>query len=577
MSSNTVRYALFRQLAQDGLTEIFGNPGTSEQSILDLLREPEFAHFKYYLALNEASVVPMAEAFARYRQKPAVVQLHSYPGLGNGLGMMYYAKKGYTPLVVIAGEAGLRYEALDAQMSADLVAFSQPFVKSDAHGACAWRIVDGQSAVRLLRRAIKTAFTPPYGPTLLILPMDVLEQVSQEPILPTSFIDARTTPHPDVIAQAAKLLLGARRPFFLIGDGVAATHAQQELVALAELCGATVYGANDSELNMPWTHPLYGGSIGHMFGTQSRDLLAGTEKAPGADVILIAGTMAQPEVFPALEGNFAADAKVIQFDHNTLEIAKNSPVTVAATGDLKMIFAALLDQLHREAPAAFKTDAHARIEASRQAKAARRQKELEEDALHANDVPLRLSAFVNPLAERLRKDGQPTVIFDEALTSSPEVTRYLVPEIPGTYFQTRVGMLGTGVPGTVGLKAAARDRRVIGFVGDGGAISTIQALNTAHREKLGAKFVICNNRSYRILKRNIREYWTDWLGQKGDQPYPESFDLEACDLHFARLAEALGVKALRVERPEQVAAAIEAMLADPGEPFLVELILAKNV
>lgn len=576
MSSNTVRYALFRQLAQDGLTEIFGNPGTSEQSILDLLREPEFAQFKYYLALNEASAVPMADAFARYRQRPAVVQLHSYPGLGNGLGMMYYAKKGYTPMVVIAGEAGLRYEALDAQMSADLVAFSQPFVKSDAHGPCAWRIVDGQSAVRLLRRAIKTAFTPPYGPTLLILPMDVLEQVSREAILPTSFIDTRTTPHPDVITRAAKLLQGARRPLFLIGDGVAATHAQKELAALAELCGATVYGANDSELNMPWTHPLYRGSIGHMFGAQSRNLLADSGKNPGADVILIAGTMAQPEVFPASEGNFTADAKVIHFDHNTLEIAKNAPVAVAGTGDLKMIFAALLDQL-RGASAAFNAAAQARLEASRKAKAAVRQKELEEDALHANDVPLRLSAFVKPLAERLQTDGLPTVIFDEALTSSPEVTRYLVPEIPGTYFQTRVGMLGTGVPGTVGLQAAARDRRVIGFVGDGGAISTIQALNTAHREKLGAKFVICNNRSYRILKRNIQEYWTDWLGEKGDRPYPESFDLEACDLHFAGLAQALGVKALRVERPEQVPAAIDAMLADPSEPFLVELILAKNV
>jgi benzoylformate decarboxylase len=571
MSSNTVRYALFRQLARDGLTEIFGNPGTSEQSILDLLREPEFAHFKYYLGLNEGAVVAMADAFARYRQKPALVQLHSYPGLGNGLGMLYYAKKGYTPMIILAGEAGLRYEALDAQMSADLLAFSQPFVKSDAHGPCAWRIVDGQSALRLLRRAIKTAFTPPYGPTLLILPMDVLEQVSREPIIPTSFIDARVTPHPDVIAQAVELLLGARRPLFLIGDGVAATHAQAELTALAELCGATVYGANDSELNMAWTHPLYRDSIGHMFGASSRKLLS------GADVVLIAGTMAQPEVFPSLDGNFAADAKVIQFDHNTLEIAKNFPVAVSAIGDLKMTFGALLDRLQPRVPPEFKSTAQARIEASGKMKRAEGQQALEADATHANEVPLRLSAFVKPLAERLRKDGVPTVIFDEALTSSPELTRYLVPEIPDTYFQTRVGMLGTGVPGTVGLKAAAPDRRVIGFIGDGGAISTIQALNTAYRHELGAKFVICNNRSYRILKYNIQEYWVDWLGQSPTQPFPESFDLETCDLDFVGLAQAQGVKALRVERPQQVSAAIVAMLANPDEPFLVELILSKDL
>jgi benzoylformate decarboxylase len=218
-----------------------------------------------------------------------------------------------------------------------------------------------------------------------------------------------------------------------------------------------------------------------------------------------------------------------------------------------MTFSALLGRLRPRVSPEFKLAAETRIEASRKAKDAERQQALEEDATHANEVPLRLSAFVKPLAERLREDSQPTVIFDGALTSSPELTRYLVPEVPGTYFQTRVGMLGTGVPGTVGLKAAARDRRVIGFIGDG--ISTIQALNTAHRHKLGAKFVICNNRSYPILKYNIQEYWVDWLGHSPTEPFPESFDLEACDLHFAGLAQAQGVKAVRVEKPEQVPAA----------------------
>ena len=71
----------------------------------------------------------MADAYARCRQKPVVVQLHSYAGLANGLGMMYYAKRGYTPMVVVVGESGLRYEAMDAQMAADLVTMAKPFVK----------------------------------------------------------------------------------------------------------------------------------------------------------------------------------------------------------------------------------------------------------------------------------------------------------------------------------------------------------------------------------------------------------------------------------------------------------------
>ena len=71
-----------------------------------------------------------------------MVQLHSYAGLANGLGMMYYARRGYTPMVVFAGEAGLKYEAMDGQMAADLAAMARPFVKSDHNGPCAWRVVD---------------------------------------------------------------------------------------------------------------------------------------------------------------------------------------------------------------------------------------------------------------------------------------------------------------------------------------------------------------------------------------------------------------------------------------------------
>ena len=153
-NENTGRFAFFRQLLADGVTCMFGNPGSSEENLFDALRSPEFKDFRYYLALHEGAAVAIADAFARASppvaldgdsfawRRPALVQLHSYAGLANGLGMMYYARRGYTPMVVIAGEAGLRYEALDGQMAADLAAIARPFVKSDANGPCAWRVVD---------------------------------------------------------------------------------------------------------------------------------------------------------------------------------------------------------------------------------------------------------------------------------------------------------------------------------------------------------------------------------------------------------------------------------------------------
>jgi benzoylformate decarboxylase len=217
---NTGRFAFFRQVMADGITCMFGNPGSSEESLLDALGDPEFKDFTYYLGLQEGSVVGMADAFGRASaptrlpgdpapwRRPVLVQLHSYAGLANGLGMMYLARRGNTPMVVIAGEAGLRYEAMDGQMAADLPAIARPFVKSDQNGPCAWRVVDAGSLLRLTRRAIKTAATPPYGPVFLTLPMDVLDQPATEAVARTIPVASRVLPDRDTIAAAARLLGG---------------------------------------------------------------------------------------------------------------------------------------------------------------------------------------------------------------------------------------------------------------------------------------------------------------------------------------------------------------------------------
>jgi benzoylformate decarboxylase len=214
--------------------------------------------------------------------------------------------------------------------------------------------------------------------------------------------------------------------------------------------------------------------------------------------------------------------------------------------------------------------ARERLDRQRDAKAAARQKEVAADAVAGQDGALTLAGFAQALAARLPPDA---LIFDEAITSSPTLMRYLPQEQPGSYFQTRAGMLGTGLPGAVGLKVAHPDGLVVGLIGDGGAISTIQALATAARHKIGAKFIICNNRSYRILKYNLQDYWRT-LGLPADAAFPPSFDLDAPALDFAGLAEAQGVRGIRVTRADEIAPALDAGLAQRDEPFLIELVLS---
>ncbi len=560
------RYAFLKQLRDAGVKCIFGNPGTSEQNLLDALSESQFSGLRYYMALQEGSAVAMADAYARAHRSTAVVQLHSYAGLGNGVGMMYYAKRGYTPMVVFAGEAGLKYDAMDGQMAGDLVNMARPWVKSDANGPCAWRVVDSNSIVRLLRRALKTAATPPCGPVFLALPCDVLDVPTRE-LIEVNPAPLRSTviPEDGVLAEAATLLVDAKDPLILVGDGIAASEASAELVRVAEALGAPVYGVNNSEINMPLSHPLFAGDTGHMFGFASLPITS------GADVVLVCGTTLMPEVFPEIGNIFRSDAKVIHFDLNTAEIGKNFSFAIGALADLKPTLKCLVQLIHERQDDAKRQNAAGKLQAARVSKETRLngQRKVDEDNFGA--VPLRLPEFMKALASRLPGVGRIISIFDEALTHSPEVIRYLRFDEPGTYFQTRAGMLGTGLPGTIGLKIARPSDLVIGFVGDGGSMQTIQALASAARYEIGAKFIVCNNGRYRILDKNLLQYRKE-LGIPRDRPLPREFDLQPPKLDFAKLAHGQGVKARRVEAAGDFAQALEEMLTDDG-PYLIDLVL----
>lgn len=557
MASRTGRIALIEQLLADGIPYMFGNPGTVEEGFLDTLGQ--YPALNYMLALHETVAVGMADGYARGSGKVAIVQLHSGVGLGNGIGMLYQAMRGQTPLVVLSGEAGVRYEALDAQMAADLVGMARPVTK--------WAEVvrDPHSLLRLLRRAIKTALTPPMGPVFLALPMDILDAPNEERVVPTSLPLTRTLPEREILDRAAAMLAGASRPMLIIGDGIAGSGAQEELTRVAELLGAEVWGASSSEVNMSYNHPLFRDLFGHMFGEQSRAVVS------QADALLICGTYLFPEVFPSLAEVSAPTTRVIHIDLDASAIAKNFPVDLGIVSDPKLTLAALATSLETTMDTRQKAAATARLSKLATLKEQERASVRQANSGRNGAMPLHCSQFTEELARQLPGDA---VLFDEALTSSPDILHSLPPTTPGYYFATRGGSLGVGVPGALGLKLANPNKTVIGFSGDGGSMYTIQALWTAAHHRIGAKFVICNNHSYKLLKVNLQEYWREQ--HLPEHNFPASFDLSKPDIRFDQLAMAMGVQAVRVETPEQIAPAIHRALAD-DEPFLIDLVLTDEI
>jgi thiamine pyrophosphate-dependent acetolactate synthase large subunit-like protein len=554
MASRTGRFAIIEQFLADGMNVMFGNPGTVEQGFLDALSG--YPEMKYVLTLQESVAVMAADGYARATQRPTVVQLHSSPGIGNAVGALYQAKRGHAPLVVIAGDAGLRYMNMEAQMYGDLVAFMEPVTKWST------MVLHPGNLLRVLRRAIKVAATPPMGPVYVCLPADVLDVPAVEPVRPTSMPSTRTVPARSAVDEIARTLARAGRPMLLVGDGVAYSGAQDELARVADLLGAEVWEADAGEVNIDYRHPLHQGMTGHMFGFASLPIIR------RGDAILFVGTYALPEVFPELDDIFAPGARVFHIDLNPYEIAKNHRVDLGVVADPKRTLAMLIEALEELMTPDQQRAAETRRGEIGAAKAARETAELEQDRVQRGSAPLKMADFMQELAGQLA--GQDVVIFDEALTSSPAVVRYLPPRRTGEYFVTRGGSLGVGIPGAIGAKLANPDKTVVGFTGDGGSMYTIQALWTAARHDVDAKFVICNNGSYRLLQLNIDQYWREQDVPKHDYPLP--FDLSYPALGFVDMARGLGVPGLRVETSDQIEPAVRQMLDHPG-PFLVDLVL----
>ena len=549
----TGRQAILEQFLCDGFRYMFGNPGTVEQGFLDALKD--YPDLRYILTLQETVAVMVADGYARATRKPALVQIHSTPGLGNSIGALYQAMRGHSPLVVIGGDSGIRYQAMDSQMAGDLVGMAKPVTKWST------MVQDSASLLRVLRRAIKIAATPPMGPVYVCLPMDILDAPCTEEVRPTPIPSTRVAPEPSLVAKAADMLAAAERPVFFVGDGIAYSDAQMELTRLAEMLGAEVWEADAGEVNMDYSHPLYHGMTGHMFGANSAPITA------KGDVNFICGTYVLPEVFPQLGDIFGPNAKVVHVDLNLYEIGKNHRVDVGLLGDPKTTLAQLAAELDRKLSPQQKKSARDRMETQRQDKETKRAAELKSDASGADATPIRMPRFAQELAKRVPPG---TILFDEALTNSPPLTRHLPPDATANYFLTRGGSLGVGFPGAIGAKMANPDKTVIGFSGDGGAMYTIQALWTAARHNTDVKFVVCNNASYKLLQLNIGVYWQEREIQKHD--FPLSFDLSRPPLRFDELARGMGVPGVRVEKPAEIGPAIDQALAHSG-PFLIDLVL----
>lgn len=536
-----------------GVDAIFGNPGTTENPLLDRLID--YPQLPYYVALHEGVAVCAASFHAQATGRTAVANLHVAPGLGNAIGMLYGALKAASPLIVTAGQQDTRMRIHNPLLSHDLVAMAEPVTKFSAEPKSA------DEMGPLLNRAFKIANEPPCGPVFIALPVDVMEQETEIGASSTGPLHSGVA-SAEAIGQAMTMILDSRNPCMVVGDDPSRQGGLEMLVRLAEATGATVYHQGlRAHVCFPNRHPNYRGRTPFEAAAVSKLL------APHDLVLLIGGNFFE-DVWYDNASHVPDGARVIQLENTQHRLALSEPIDLGVTGELTHSLQSLVDALREGAGQDYRKAAEERNATLRQAYEARQTTARESLEKLYDASPI---APVRALYELSQTVPEDAIIVDESITASLEVAHHFEETHNGDYYGGRGGGIGQGIAGAIGVQVANPERRVVAISGDGSAMYSIQALWSAAHHALPIIFVILSNREYRVLKHNLDIYRARFdIGS--NKPYPH-MDLTSPTLGFPEMAKGMGVPGETVTEADGIATAMARARSSSG-PYLIEIVIS---
>lgn len=539
-------------LRSEGVRYIFGNPGTTELPLIDALTEA--TDIAYVLALQEASAVAMADGYAQGANRPGFLNLHTAGGLGHGFGNLLNAGISGTPLVVTAGQQDSRHILTDPLLFGDLVSIADPAVK------WAREVTHADQIPILVRRAFHDCSAAPSGPVFLSFPMDVMEQLTAAEIGEVSVIDRRPIAGSlDVLAERIASVAPGRLAL-IAGDEIAASDASAEAVRLADRLGAPVYGSSwPAHIPFPTSHPLWAGNLPTK-ATEIAGILSAYDAvfALGGKSLITVLYTEGPAVPPG--------TRVFQMSADVRDLGRTYSTELSVVGDIRASLAVLLPLL----------DAHLNGRAQAYA-------EFREKAVHAYeerrarlnaaaDAAFEAPAIVPLVAAReiAKAVGADIAIIDEAPATLGHLRTFLHSAWTHQYSSIRGGVLGWGMPASVGFSLGLDRAPVVCIVGDGAAMYSPQALWSAAHERLPITFVVINNAEYNILK-NFMKSQTHYASARANRFI--AMDLVDPRIDFPALAASMGVPARRISRAADIAPAVEAGIRSGGAN-LVEIVVS---
>lgn len=545
---------LLELLESEGVEYVFGNPGTTELPFIDALGES--TSVSYIWGLQEATVVAMADGYAQASGKPGFINLHTAGGLGHGFGNLLNASIAGTPLVVTAGQQDSRHSVTDPLLSGDLIRIASPAVK------WAQEVATPEQLPILIRRAFQDCSAVKSGPVFLSLPMDVMEEMSTIPIPAHSFVDRR--PVAGSLDRLADELAAIEpgRLVIVAGDEISSPNAAPEVVALAELLGAPVFGSSwPARIPFPTSHPLWAGNM----PPKSSEI---AEKIKDVDCVFALGGKSFITVLYTEGSALPRNCQLFQMSVDGSDLGRTYPSKLSVVGDIQNSLTVLNKLLSEKlAP---KAEAYAALrQKAVDGQRARRERLSQTAAGLFSNQPIHPMVAAQQVVQAV---GPKIAIVDEALATMNHVRGFLDSDSVRQYSFLRGGALGWGMPAAVGFSLGLGRGPVVCLVGDGAAMYSPQALWTAVRENLPVTFIVMNNSEYNILKNFMRSQENYHLTQKISYT---AMDIVDPAIDYIALGKSMGVPSCRIFNAKDITAAVEAGIAS-GKPNLIEIVISNS-
>jgi acetolactate synthase-1/2/3 large subunit len=553
--ANALRGAqlLAKALQAEGVDTLFGYPGGANLEIFDVLREFDIRCIR---TEHEQGAAHAAQGYARATGKVGVCLATSGPGATNLVTGIADANSDSTPIVAITGNVPSHLLGKNAFQEVDIVGVTTAITKKN------YLVTKVTDIPEVVREAFALAGGNRGGPVLIDIPKDIQQHYPRDPEgnytpprIP-AMIEAPELPisgmSDNQLAAACRLLQEASKPIIYAGGGIVAANCSAELLRLANKLQCPVTTTLMGHGAFPPEHPLALHSLG-MHGSKYANVAVNE-----ADLVLALGVRFDDRVTGKLDA-FIAEGKIIHIDIDRDELNKNKTVTLPICADIKPALQQLCDQAQPADTSAWL----AYVSGLREQFPFR--------------VPQRTRICpqyaINLLSEMT--NGDAIVSLGVGQHQMWAMQHYHSRQPRSFLSSSGFGTMGYGLPAAIGAKIGCPQRLVIDIDGDGSLNMTIHELATCHRFGIGVKVVVINNQWLGMVRQ-----WQDMIYNKhrSASDLSDPMNVKApgeTDIYpnFPKIAEGYGVKAERVSSKAALIGACERLLADPNEPYLLDIIV----